>query len=182
MGRARPWQTAFFNFRQGFGAKFDPGKSRFSTFASGSVRNPTLANCVFWSLPGVIRASAILAKTLFYRLPGSLHKFHLGKVAFLRQFMVIYLFSITAPPSPFPAALRLNCAANTVPSGAPPQPRRHPHSQRRSASTELRFAAHRVGSVTLRSLQEYSGCQDGATEYYRIKLPKRSVFRNESFE
>lgn len=122
MGRARPWQTAFFNFRQGFGAKFDPGKSRFSTFASGSVRNPTLANCVFWSLPGVIRASAILAKTLFYRLPGSLHKFHLGKVAFLRQFMVIYLFSITAPPSPFPAALRLNCAANTVPSGAPPQP------------------------------------------------------------
>lgn len=48
----------------------DPGKLRFLVFARGSVRNPTLANRVFWTLPGVVGVRATLANVFFERLPG----------------------------------------------------------------------------------------------------------------
>ena len=77
----------------------------------------TLANHIFWTLPGSERGCATLANAFFPVCQGS---------TFMNK---------TAPPTPFPAALRLNRAAISIPSGAPPQPRRNPDSQRRSAST-----------------------------------------------
>ena len=195
----------------------------------------TLANVGFEGFARVTSQIFTLAKSLFFDSSWS------------------YLFSITAPPAPFPTALHLNRAANTVLSGAPLQPRRQHHSQRRSASTapptpflaalhfqtapptpflaalhfqtapptpfsaalhfqtappspfpaalrlnraantvsqrrsastappspfpaalHLNLVAHRVSSITLRSLQEYSGCQDDATKCYRINVPSTS--------
>ena len=167
----------FFPLCQGFGAKFDPGKSHFLVVCQGRCAN-----------------------------------FHLCKVAFLRQFMVIpilhnraastvpsgaplqprrqhhsqrrsastapptpfpaALHFQTAPPAPLPAALRLNRTANTIPSGAPLsnraastipsgaplQPRRQHRSQRRSASTAPPSpfsAALRFNPAALRSAQSW---------------------------
>lgn len=48
----------------------DPGKCGFLSFARGSVRWLTLANCIFWSLPGVEWVCATLANCVFGTLPG----------------------------------------------------------------------------------------------------------------
>ena len=48
----------------------DPGKLRFLNFARGGWGSATLANRVFWSLPGVIGACATLANRVFCTLPG----------------------------------------------------------------------------------------------------------------
>ena len=144
-----PGKPLFLVFARGGWGAHDPGKSCFLDFTRGD-----------WGAldPGKARFLSVCQ--------GHFATFHLGKTDLLRQFMVIYLFSITAPSAPFPAALSLNRAAIFTPNGAPLQSRRHLHSQRSSASSSPHLAEHRVGSVTLRRLQEYSGCQDDATEYY----------------
>ncbi len=134
-----PDKLRFSVFARGDWGVHDPGKLRFLTFARGSARNLTLANRVFRLLP-VVRCEIRPWLIAFFGLcQGFSAKFNPGKDTFLP------FTRVAAQISPWQSRFSStvhghilvlhNRAAIAIPSGAPPQPRRHRHSQRRSAST-----------------------------------------------
>ena len=129
----------------------------------------TLANTVFSTLPGVFRACPALANAVFSILPGLRNENRPKYPLFFVLPVVAHIVtSISAPPTPFPAALRFSLrrqhhfqrrstfhrAANVISSGAPLStapptsfpaalhfpPRRQRHFQRRSP-------LHRAASI-----------------------------------
>ena len=94
----------------------------------------TLANTVFSTLPGVFRACPALANAVFSILPGLRNENRPKYPLFFVLPVVAHIVtSISAPPTPFPAALRFSLrrqhhfqrrstfhrAANVISSGAP---------------------------------------------------------------
>ena len=95
----------------------------FSTLPGVSRACMPLANAVFFSLPGVFRACPTLANAVFSIFPGLRNENRPKYPLFFVLPVVAHIVtSISAPPTPFPAALRFSL-------------RRQHHFQRRSTFT-----------------------------------------------